>query len=226
MFAAILVAVVNSGCPAGEQGLTAWEVLDGFKLLFDGKSLAGWTGFRRSDIPKNWAVEDGTLACSWRDDHGDIRTIKMYGDFDLRLEWKVEPGGNSGIFYRSSEDDSKPWGIGAEYQLLDDYLADDRASALTHAASCYDMFAPTSWVCKPGDQWNETRIVAKGDRVQHWLNGVLVVSYEVGSEDWERRFRMSKFVEDSQFGRNKSGHIVLQDHWQKVWFRHLRIKKL
>jgi hypothetical protein len=226
MFATLALAVSVWGFPNGPNTLSAWEAANGFKLLFDGKTLNGWTGWRRKDIPKNWTVEDSALYCSWKDDQGDIRTTEEYSDFDLRFDWKVEPTGNSGVFYRATEDHEVPWHTAPEYQLLDNEKASDNKTTLTQAASVYGLYPPIVRVSRGAGEWNEGRIVAKGNHVEHWLNGVKVVSYELGSPDFLARIEKSKFQRDADFGKKPSGFIVVQDHWQKVWFRNLKVKRL
>ncbi|MBS1722269.1 MAG: DUF1080 domain-containing protein [Armatimonadetes bacterium] len=206
-------------------GLTSMDP-SGFITLFNGKSLDGWKGWRRSDVPKSWSIENGVLACSPNDDGGDLTTKASFTDFDLRLDWKISEGGNSGIFFRGSEDEPVVWQSAPEYQLLDDKNHPDGQNPLTRAASCYALFAPTKSVNKPAGQWNSTRIVAKGNDLQHWLNGKLVLRYTIGSAAWKERYAKSKFSNMPEFASHKSGPITLQDHGLKVWFRNIRIKRL
>jgi hypothetical protein len=228
MAATAIVAFLALGAPiqAQSNGLTAFEASQGFKPLFDGRTLAGWTGWRRDGVPGNWNVEDGTLKVSQGNDGGDIRTLETYGDFDLRLEWKVSPGGNSGIIYRCSEDGEASWHTGPEYQVYDDYGAGHRAVTGNSAGALYDMYVPSEWVLRQAGRWNETRIVILGNHVQHWLNGVKVVDGVMWSDDWNARLSKSKFRERPGFARYPSGYIALQDHGADVWYRHLRIRNL
>jgi hypothetical protein len=206
--------------------LSPLEIKAGYRSIFDGTSLEGWKGWRKDTIPKNWSLSNGTLMCSLGPDHGDIRSPEMYGDFDLILEWKIERAGNSGIFYRATEDSTYVWRVAPEFQVLDDEWAEDRKSPLTSAGSCYGLYPRTAAMGRPAGQWNEARIIAKGNHVEHWLNGVRVVSYDIGSPDWENRMRNSKFAKFPEFGKKPRGYFVLQDHWSKVWYRNIRVKVL
>lgn len=206
--------------------LSALERKAGYRLIFDGNSLEGWKGWRSDAVPKNWSVSDGALVCSVGPFHGDIRTPDMYGDFDLILEWKIERAGNSGIFYRATEDSNYVYREAPEFQILDDEYAEDRKSPLTSAGSCYALYPQTASMAKPAGQWNEARIIAKGKHVEHWLNGVRVASFEIGSPDWNERVKKSKFAQFAGFGEKPKGYIVFQDHWSKVCYRNIRIKEL
>jgi hypothetical protein len=196
-----------------------------YEPLFDGRSFEGWRGWRTAEIPKNWSVEDGTLTCTPGPGYGDIRTERTFQDFDLRFEWKVTPGGNSGVFYRIPATGRTVWQLGPEYQVLDDARAPDGKNPLTSASAAYALYPPMAKVVRPAGEWNGGRVVARGNRVEHWLNGIRVVVYEVGSPDWQARIAKSKF-KDHPFARASTGHMVLQDHGSKVWFRNLRILEL
>lgn len=200
--------------------------IGGFESLFNGKNMDSWKGWRRTDVPKSWSIQDGVLACAPNDDGGDLTTKKQYSDFDLRLDWKISEGGNSGIFFRGTEDEPMVWQSAPEYQLLDDKGHGDGKNPLTRAASCYAIFAPTKSVTRPVGQWNSARIVAKGNAIQHWLNGTLVLKYVIGSDAWNERYGKSKFNNMPEFASRKKGPITLQDHGLKVWFRNIRIKPI
>jgi hypothetical protein len=197
---------------------------DGFQSLFDGQTLKGWTPYGKSGGIDGWNVEDGILHRAAAG--GDIVTEVQYADFDLRFEWKVAPGGNSGVMYRVRVTDLPAYVTGPEYQILDDAIHSDGSSQLTSAASLYGLYAPTARVVRPAGEWNSGRITVQGNKIQHWLNDVLVVEAMVGSEDWQRRVRESKFADWNDFARASSGHIALQDHGDEVWYRNLRIKVL
>ena len=196
----------------------------GFKLLFDGKTLNGWKAWGKSEMPKVWSVEEGVLVVSPGEEHGDIRTEAEFRDFELRLEWKVSQGANSGIFYRASEKHGAVYLSGPEYQILDDEHGAGGKNPLTAAGSLYDVYPPSAKVSRQAGQWNDARIVVRGNRIEHWLNGVRVVSCRLGSKDWNSRVSESKFREREMFGKAPSGPIVLQDHGYKVWFRNIRIR--
>ncbi|MCH8273421.1 MAG: DUF1080 domain-containing protein [Armatimonadetes bacterium] len=205
--------------------LTAEEKREGFRLLFDGKTLNGWRGWKREAPPKDWSVKDGTMALTLGDDSGDIMTSGTFADFELRLEWKISPRGNSGIFFRVSEEFLRPWETGPEMQILDDEGYPD-GNPKTSAGSDYAMHAPSKTVLRPAGEWNQVRIIANGNHVEYWLNGKKVVEYTIGSEDWNARYRASKYKDMPNFAKRKSGYIVLQDHRDVVAFRSIRIRNL
>jgi hypothetical protein len=204
--------------------LTSQEREAGWRLIFDGQSTAGWRGYRMDSMPPGWQVVDGALTRV--DSAGDIITINQYGNFELALEWQVARGGNSGIFYRVSEDGEHPWLSGLEMQVLDDAEHPDGRSPLTSAGALYGIYPAPRGVVRPADQWNAARIVNNGNHVEHWLNGVKVVEAELGSPDWEARVRQSKFAKMPRYGRNSSGHLGLQDHGDRIAYRNIKIRAL
>jgi len=219
-----LVCLVSLLAPG--PTLSAKEKREGFKLIFDGKTMDGWRGCKRADAPKGWSAKDGALTYTPGIEGGDIITAAEYANFELRLEWKIAQGGNSGIMYRVNEDADGAPENGAEYQILDDARHPDGHSPFTSAGSCYALYKPLKSVVKPAGEWNATRIVCKGNHVEHWLNGVKIVEYEVGSADWNKRVKESKFVDWKGFGTYPTGHITLQDHGAVVAYRNIRIRKL
>ncbi len=204
--------------------LTAEEKQQGFHLLFDGKTTAGWRGFRRDTMPSGWQVLDGELTRVA--ESGDIITRDQYADFELRLEWKISAKGNSGIMYRVTEAAEQTYETGPEMQVLDDAGHPDGKSRLTSAGSCYGLYPSPAGIEHPAGEWNQVRIVVQGHHVEHWLNGSRVVEYELGSPDWESRMNASKFKQWPGYGRAASGFIALQDHGDRVAYRTIRIKVL
>jgi hypothetical protein len=159
---------------------------------------------------------------------GDIVTHEEFQDFELALEWKVEPGGNSGIMYRVAEapELETTWQSGPEYQVLDDARHPDGGSRLTAAGAVYGLYPAPAGVVKPAGEWNAVRIVVRGNRVEHWLNGVEMATYELGSPDWMARVAGSKFRRWPGYGRAAAGHIALQDHGDRVAYRNIRLRTL
>jgi hypothetical protein len=201
----------------------------GWVALFDGRDLSHWRGYRRQDVPAGWTVEGDTLAFAPNDDpraRGDIVTREQYADFELVLEWRVSPAGNGGVFYRAGEDREHVWETGPEMQLLDNAGHADGRNPLTSAGALYALYAPAADVTRAVGEWNEARIVARGAHVEHWLNGRRIVEYELGSADWQRRVRESKFGAMPDYGRRAAGHIALQDHGDPLWYRDIRIRSL
>ena len=218
---ALLVSSLSAQSPAS---LTAAEKAAGWKLLFDGTSLAGWKGYKTATVPTGWTAADGVLTRSGTG--GDLLTAEQYGDFEMRFEWKVPEKGNSGIIYRIAETEQYPWQTGPEFQVLHNQGHADGKNPITSAGSNYAVNPPVNDVTKPVGEWNEGRLVVQGNHVEHWLNGVKVVEYEIGSADWEARVKASKFAKVANYGRMKRGYIALQDHGDAVSFRNLKIKSL
>jgi hypothetical protein len=200
---------------------TAWSP------LFDGTDLSQWRGFGRDDMPAAWQIENGTLAFVPGGEGGDIVTREQFGDFELELEWRISEGGNSGIFYRGTEDFRRIWESAPEYQVLDDDAHPDAQIRTHRAGDLYDLIeANDRKQLRPVGEWNQTRIVARGPHVEHWLNGEKIVEFEMAGPEWDRMIAESKFSSMPGFGRTMRGHIALQDHGDRVWYRNIRIRPL
>jgi hypothetical protein len=195
---------------------------DGWRSLLDGKTAAGWRGYRQKTVPDGWTVVDGALTRTGKG--GDIITVDQFGDFELTLEYNLAPGANSGVFFRVTEDDPVIWHEAPEIQVIDNARTDLKPAQTT--AANYDLHAPSSAVAKPAGQWNALRILVRGHHVEHWLNGTKVIDYELGSADWKQRVQASKFKEFPRFGTARRGHIGLQDHGDRVAYRNIRIREL
>lgn len=195
-----------------------------WRPLFDGRSLAGWRGFKSATPPAGWAAQDGELRRVGGG--GDLLTAEQFDDFELALEWKVGPAGNSGIFYRVVEEGDATYHSGLEMQVLDDAGHADGESPLTSAGALYGLYAPPRGVVKPAGEWNRARIVARGNHVEHWLNGRKVVDAELWSPDFTARHAKSKFPQWPMFAKARRGHIALQDHGDPVSYRNVRIRPL
>ncbi len=215
------------GCHAGTMPqLSTDEQNSGWKLLFDGKTFNGWRGFKLDHVPPGWEItKQGELYFN-KKGPGDIMTVDEFGDFELQLEWKISKGGNSGIFFWVTEDDDASYKTGPEMQVLDNQRHKDGRDPKTSAGSNYALHAPIQDVTRKVGKYNEVRLVVKGMHIEHWLNGVKIVEYKIGSPDWEARVAASKFATMPKYGRNRQGHIVLQDHGDKVWYRNIRIRPL
>ncbi|MBT8184202.1 MAG: DUF1080 domain-containing protein [Eudoraea sp.] len=215
------------------------EKKKGWKMLWDGKTTAGWRGARLDDFPKEgWTMEDGelTVLSSGGQESaagGDIVTKERYGNFELQLDFKLTEGANSGIKYFVNTDLNKGPGssIGLEYQILDDERHPD-AKLGSHEgsrtlASLYDLIkADPEKPVNPIGDWNHARIVSDGNHVEHWINGMKVLEYERKSDAYKRLVKESKYVEWPNFGEADNGHILLQDHGDRVSFKNIKIKEL
>lgn len=209
--------------PAADT-LTGAEKAQGWALLFDGESLAGWRGYRRDAAPEGWQAVDGTLARVGRG--GDLVTVEQFADFELRFDWRVEEGGNSGVMFRVAEGDGPTWHTGPEFQILHNAGHRDGRAPVTSAGSNYALHAPARDATRPVGTWNTARLVVRGARVEHWMNGQRLLAYELGGPDWERRVRASKFAAVPRYGREPRGHIAIQDHGDPVAFRNIKIRRL
>jgi len=223
--------------------LTEAERAAGWRLLFDGQTLNGWTGYLKDTIGSSWRVEDGAIylhadrkeGWAWKPDNGGyLVTRDTFGDFELQLEWKITPCGNSGIIYRAamSEKYPEPWLTGPEMQILDNSCHPDGKIITHRAGDLYDFIAGDSTAVKPAGQWNQVRIVAVGSHIEHWLNGIKMVEVDMSTPEWEAMVAASKFGPQGSnpspdFATMSAGHICLQDHNDaKVWFRNIKIKPL
>jgi Domain of Unknown Function (DUF1080) len=219
-------ALAGGGIVAGQSAMntiSAKERAEGWRLLFDGKTTAGWRGFRQKTMPGGWQAIDGALTRVG--EAGDIVTIDEFGDFELTLEWKIAKNGNTGVFYRVVEDDDVMWHMAPEYQIIDNAYKEPLKPAQYTGAN-YDLHPPSRDVTKPLGSWNQTRLLVRGAHVEHWLNGVKVVEFELWSPDWERRVRESKFKDYPKYGRARRGHIGVQDHGDRVSYRNIKIREI
>lgn len=211
---------------ASRSELSAQEKAEGFVSLFNGTSLDNFRGYNRKDLPKGWVLTDGSLTYVPGVEGGDIITKEQYGDFELRLEWRIAEGGNSGIMYRVRELDGPSYMTGTEMQVLDDARHPDGKNAVTSAGSSYALYPPTQNVVLPANHWNQIRLICKGNKIEHWLNGVKVVEYDKDSADFKDRLAKSKFKDWAEFAKYPSGYLAFQDHGDIVAYRNIRIRKL
>lgn len=222
--AAVAGAVVAADAPVT---LTDAEKAEGWKLLFDGtqESLdANFGKYPKGEKLTGWAVEEGTIAYKGKG-AGDIITKEQYDNFELELEWKISPGGNSGIFIRAGTEGAI-YMTAPETQILDDDKHPDGKNPKTSAGALYALIPCSEKATKPVGEWNKVKIVANGKNVEHWLNGKKVVEYEWGSEALKTLIAGSKFKSWNKFMTLDKGFIGLQDHGNPVWFRGIKVKPL
>lgn len=223
---------ILTGVLLGALTLTAWAE-EKWTVLFDGKTVKGMRGYGLQVMPKSWAVVGGTLKTVPRKKGGqprDIMTVASFTDFEFECEWKVSPGGNSGIMYRVKEQKRPAYFTGPELQVLDDERhADGKIRfPLRTAGSLYELKGK-GMKDKPynkAGQWNKVRIVFKNNKVQHWLNGAKIVEYTWGSNEIKALIQKSKFKTWEGFMQQPQGHIVIQHHGEEVWYRAIRVRKL
>lgn len=231
-WALVLLAAAPDARP--ENSLTEDETKAGWRLLFDGKTTEGWRGYKMDKMPPGWQAIDGALVRMSGGTGGkgagggdDIITVEQFDNFDLRLDWKiVDRAGNSGIILRVSEEASTSWHTGPEMQVLDNAAYPGR-DVRELAGACYGLYAPVRDVSHPRGEWNSVRIVANGRHLEHWLNDVKLLEYELGSDDWNQRVAASKFKDMKAFKNPPvKGHLCLQDHTARIEYRNIKIRPL
>jgi Domain of Unknown Function (DUF1080) len=220
-----MAALAPALARADTPGVAAPTPAKGWQTLFDGKLTDAFRGWRSEAMPEGWSVMNGELTKQGNVD--DLVTKSEYGNFELELEWKIGQAGNSGVFYRATREYDEIYWSGPEYQLLDDANANDGKSRLTAAGAAYGIYPCPAGVVKPFGEWNKTRIVIKGDHVEHWLNGQKVVEYDLNSPDWKAKVAASKFSKYPNYGLANKGLIGIQgDHPGALALRHIRIRAL
>ncbi len=208
-------------------GMSAIIAKGKWQVLFDGKSTAAWRGFKRNSFPdKGWAIDNGALKTIVGGDRVDLVTKDKYKDFELELEWRVAPGGNSGVMYNVAEDLKESWNTGPEMQVLDDTAHRDGKDPKTSAGALYALIAPTGKTLRPVGEFNKARLSVRNNHVEHWLNGKKIIEYDFGSDTMKNLIAESKFKEYPRFAQEQGGHIALQHHGEEVWFRKIRIRDL
>jgi hypothetical protein len=205
--------------------------------LTDGETFANWRGFQQDGVPSRWEIDEGAFYFNPEADGegGDLITVDTYDDFEMTWEWKIGECGNSGVIYRVAESDeyNATYQTGPEYQVLDNTCHPDAQNGPDrYAAANYALHPPSyasdenETVTRPAGEWNESRLLIDDGHVEHWLNGTMVVEYELGSDEWQELVAASKFDAMPGYGSQDEGHIALQDHGNPVWYRNIRIRDL
>lgn len=213
---------------------------DGWKYIFDGTSTEGWRAYNGETLPPQWVIEDKALTFDtekkleeeFEGGQDIVYAAAEYEEFDLSLEWKLPEGGNSGIFYHLQDGYDAPWHISPEYQLLDDEgwekLNNAKLKPWQKAGADYGMYTPDESVkvLHPAGEWNTSRIRYTNEKVEHYLNGKLMLSFVPNSAEWKKNKADGKWKDFPSYGTIKKGYIGLQDHDSPLWFRNIKIKKL
>lgn len=243
-FAALLLAAVLPITRAAEiNSLTPAESANGWVLLFDGRSLAGWHLFQSKGEPHaGWKVVNGEIVCPKTNGRpngsgGDLVTDRKFTNFEFSFQWKISPGGNSGVHYRF--DEARPPGkplykgdtghspVGFEYQILDDENHPDGKRGPTHrAGALYDLYGTEQRIVRPVGEWNESRIVVRGQHIEHWLNGVKTVDCDLDGAEYRALFEGSKYHVVPGYAARAPTSLALQDHGEAAAFRSLKIRAL
>jgi hypothetical protein len=228
-FTLAALAAVTFARGAAPNTLSPEEKAAGWKLLFDGRTLSGWRSYSSEKPPAGWAAADGAIVRTKKS--GDLVTKDEFADFELSVEWRVVAGTNSGIIYRARLSGDKTDRTGPEYQIADaNMFAARKAAGVVHpkgeTAALYDLVAPKSCPMNATGEWNTTRIVVRGWKIEHWLNGEQVVDVDLGSAAGRALIAESKFKDMPSYATLPRGHLALQDHDEAVYFRNLKIRDL
>jgi hypothetical protein len=233
-FSLIITTLVLFSCSSSkniaDNQLSKKEKNNGYTLLFDGATTNGWRGYQNKPIT-SWSIENGTLHCiGTAANYGamatDLVTEKQYENFELTLDWKISPKGNSGILYMVTETEPHSSSSGPEYQIIDDVNFPQKLEDWQHTAANYAMNTAPTANPNPAGEWNHARIIVNGNHVEHWLNGKKVVEYELYSPDWQKRKMAGKWKDAPNYAKSKRGHIAFQNHGSEAWFKNIKIKEL
>lgn len=229
---------------AGSVGLAPEEQASGWRMLFDGKTTIGWTGMKGTPFPaKSWVVEDGMIRTTEDESDGDVVTTEAFDNFELVFEYRLAPGGNSGVKYGVQQHWLSPhWApdadpgfkaaqaisaVGYEFQIYDDDTLERKPGwELSATGALYLLEAPRSKKLNKPGEWNSVRIVVNGAHVEHWLNGSKLFEYELGSKELLAKVEETKFRKVPGYGRKAPGYIVLQHHGSPAWFRGIKIREI
>ncbi|GGG99227.1 hypothetical protein GCM10007415_38710 [Parapedobacter pyrenivorans] len=226
----VLLLAVGVHGQTRDNMLTTQEQADGWQLLFNGKDLTGWKTTRGISPDEDWQITDGVLSVRPETkDHRDIISDEQYSDFDLRIDFKITEGANSGIKYFFTNYEEGGW-LGPEYQIIDNQNHPDAKLGLhgnRQLSTLYDLLPVTNKVAIKVGEWNQARIVAQGSKVTHYVNGQEVLTYDRKSPEFKQARELSKFKDvKPSFGTINTGHVLLQDHGDVVFFKNIKIKSL
>ncbi len=206
--------------------LTDAQKAEGWKLLFDGKSLSGWRGYKSESVSPQWQVIDGAITLT-AGKAGDVMTVEEFDNFELTFEWRISAGGNSGVIYRVGLGEAASYKTGPEYQILDNKDAKDNKLDNHLAGSLYDIGSGVARdAAKPAEEWNSSKIIVKDWKVEHWLNNRKLVELDLASQDGRSALAQSKFKDWPKFASLMKGHIAFQDHGDVVSYRSIKIRTL
>lgn len=228
----LMVVIASLAFTASKTQKTATPKKGSWISLFDGTSLKGWHGYNKAGEVKNWEIEDGALVClgAAKDaSGGDIVTDKKFANFELKWEWKVNKGSNSGVMYHVLEGAKwhSPYETGPEYQIIDDIGFPEKLEDWQKAGADYAMHTANKLkTLKPVGEWNTSSIIFNKGHVEHWLNGKKIVEFEAWSDDWNKKRETGKWKDYPDYGKAKSGEIALQDHGDKAFYKHIMIREL
>jgi hypothetical protein len=224
----------SNGGEANQNTLSKAAQNEGWKLLFDGTTKKGWHVFNNKTDGSAWKVENGALYLDPKakgpkgEGGGDIVSEEAYENFHLKLDWKIDSAGNSGVIIQAQEDSTYrwPWLTGPEIQIVDNNAHPDAKIKKHRASDLYDLISASTETSKPAGQWNTMEIMQNKGRLEVHLNGTKVISTTQWDENWAKLISESKFKSMRDFGKFRKGKVALQDHGDRVWFRNIMIKSL
>ena len=222
--ASAVIAFIGMTSHVQAEALTKEEKTQGWVSLFDGKTFKGWRNYKGEGVKDGWKVVDGTMQHTVNG--GDLITESQYGDYELKLDWKISEKGNSGIFFGVQESQPKIYFTGIEMQILDDQKHPDGKFEKHVSGACYGLYKPPAGAVGPVGSWNKVRVLKEGDHYQFFLNGVKTADFKTESEAFKTLVANSKFKKWPAFATHLKGHIGLQDHGDVVNFRNLKIREI
>jgi len=200
--------------------------------LFDGKTLNGWHSYGKNTPGSDWSVDSNAIHLQPATNGGgggDLISNDEYGNFDLKLQWKISKAGNSGILFYVQEDTTRykeTYFTGPEMQVLDNNGHPDAKIIKHRAGDLYDLITSKPETVKPVGEWNDVEIKSQDSTITFWLNGTQILTTKLWDDNWKKMVANSKFKQWPDFGTFTKGHIALQDHGNEVWFRNIEIKRL
>jgi len=224
----ILTALAFPLMAAEPNTLSDQEKADGFKLIFDGKSLDGFKGFKTDKVDEKWQVKDGAITLT-EAGGGNLLTKDQFANFEFRFEFKIAPHGNSGIMWHAADEGKAPYETGPEYQILDSHSKTGYQSEISKgnvSGAFYDIIPAKPELTKSAGEWNEGSIKIIGEKITLTLNGTVTAEVDTTTDEWKALLAKSKFATWEKFNKLPKGHLVFQDHKDVVAFRSLRIKEL
>jgi hypothetical protein len=218
-----LLILSFSSVYAGENELTDAEKKDGWKLLFDGKTIEHFRNYNKKGVSDKWKVKDGTITLEGKGG-GDLVTKEKYGSYEFKMQWRISPGGNSGLFIHAQETKGPIYKTAMEMQILCNEKGNDAKHPKKVAGTCYDMWEVDKALAKKAGEWNQVHLIIDGKKMKFIFNGTVTAEFVVGEEKWNTALAKSKFKKWKEFAKYDSGHIGLQDHGNVVSFRNIKIK--
>lgn len=224
----LLIVAMGTSMAQSHNTLTAAEKKEGWKLLFDGQTTKGWHDYNKKTIGAMWKVSNGELWLDPVNGAADITTDSEFENFELRLEWKIDSCGNSGIMFNVNESPAYKYGYytGPEMQILHNDCHPDGKIVKHRAGNLYDLIASPTESVKGPKEWNTVKIISNKGHLEFWLNDVKQVETTMYTPEWAAMLKESKFVKYPDFGTFRKGRIQLQEHGSRVWFRNIKIREL